>query len=538
MADFSIGQGLAPFAFVLAFLLVCFCRQLGLNHEAGVLVVLCCFLGWVAVGRCSCRSFVEGLIWHPLAKAVCFEELEAELTNVHATHHASCATFVFVLDCCRVSVYEHFTWWHRMLLWGKGVGVGSPTSLLDSSYKGTRPNFFQVFACESGRPAFTNLVLQHGFFAEALVKTLRGCRTHRCTLDYVFEGICLHMHGIYGRGKQRICVHSTAYASSKSILFLDPTETTCRPAPTLLASIPKSRLMQWSTAELDIFRKHRASQSLRRRKRLVNHPSLSEDARAIMILQNVRSERTGRRHRFLKTAEFVSAIRGHSVRPCNIQGLLCMINLTQAKYLCDKATILVVNAAFANPSERASSFQSVERKLGRVERLVDKVLTVVDACEMEPYFRGKTEEVLAGSLAVRILKKMMMLLAQPQIRQGLHREMQECASHFCQALHAYAEGSLEWDASRLAVIWHISLMFSALVAGDIRELQLQINRFHSSLLAFEEHCVDYRQSWVIKTVLSFLRLSIRRLCPSHSLILNAARRLCQLVPNGGQPTRT
>ena len=157
---------------------------------------------------------------------------------------------------------------------------------------------------------------------------------------------------------------------------------------------------------------------------------------------------------------------------------------------------------------------------------------------MEPYFRGKTEEVLAGSLAVRILKKMMMLLAQPQIRQGLHREMQECASHFCQALHAYAEGSLEWDASRLAVIWHISLMFSALVAGDIRELQLQINRFHSSLLAFEQHCVDYRQLWVIKTVLSFLRLSIRRLCPSHSLILSAARRLCQLVPNGGQPTRS
>ena len=202
-------------------------------------------------------------VWHPLTKAVCFEELEAELTNVHSTHYASCATFVFVLDCCRLSAYEHFTWWHRLLLWWKGVGAGSPTSLFVPSYKSTRPNFFQVFACESGRAAFTSLLLQHGFFAEALVKTLRGCRSNRCTLDYVFEGICRHMHDAYGRGKQRVCINSTAYASSKCILFLDPSKPTCQSAPTLLTSMAKSRLMQWSASELDIFRKHRASQSLR-----------------------------------------------------------------------------------------------------------------------------------------------------------------------------------------------------------------------------------------------------------------------------------
>ena len=204
-----------------------------------------------------------------------------------------------------------------------------------------------------------------------------------------------------------------------------------------------------------------------------------------------------------------------------------MINLTQAKYLCDKATVLVVKAVFASPAERTSSFQSVDRKLGRVERLVDKVLTVVAACQLEPYFRGRTEEVLAGRLAVQILKKMMMLIAQPQTRQGLHREMQECASHFCNALHAYAEGCLQWDASRMAVIWHISLMFSALLAGDIRELKYQVDRFQYSLLAFEVHCVSYRQTWVIKTVLSFLRLSIRTLCPGY--VLSAAGRVYQLA---------
>ena len=55
------------------------------------------------------------------------------------------------------------------------------------------------------------------------------------------------------------------------------------------------------------------------------------------------------------------------------------------------------------------------------------------------------------------------------------------------------------DVCRMAVVWQISLMFIALLGGDIREFKSYVDDFQAALQACELHCADYRQSWVIKT---------------------------------------
>ena len=178
-----------------------------------------CLLSWLAVGWWAFNEFWQILSWHPLAKAVCFNDLEVKLADIHATHRATRAAFVFLLDCCRE--HRQFGRWHRWLLWLRGFG--SPVCKQQTSGRNTRPNFFTLFACESGRLAFYNPSL-HGFLVSAFLQTLRDCGSRKCTLDYVFEGICSHMKNLktsYGLGRQKPCIYSTAYPLSKRILFLE-----------------------------------------------------------------------------------------------------------------------------------------------------------------------------------------------------------------------------------------------------------------------------------------------------------------------------
>ena len=139
-----------------------------------------CLLEWMAVAQWALKVCWQILTWHPLADSVCFDDLEAQLANIHETHRASRAAFVFVLDCCRE--HRHFGRWHRLLLCWQGVGSAAPQCRASS--KSTRPNFFTVFACEQGRAAFYKQC-SHGFLVSALIETLRD-RERRCiTLHYM-----------------------------------------------------------------------------------------------------------------------------------------------------------------------------------------------------------------------------------------------------------------------------------------------------------------------------------------------------------------
>ena len=155
----------------------------------------------------------------------------------------------------------------------------------------------------------------------------------------------------------------------------------------------------------------------------------------------------------------------------------------------------------------------------------------MDAFNIEPFFRGRSEEVIAGSLAVQILSKMASTVGKSDARQALHRDARECASHYRAALHAYAEGSYATDASRLAVIWRVSLMFAALFAGDMEELKSHVIEFQSALLTFELHCVEYKEQWVIRRVLKLVRLSVGVLFPGYALVVSASQGMCKLVPD-------
>ena len=383
------------------------------GHLSWIVLVVLCLLGWIAVGRWSLRALWQVLTWHPLAEAVCFDDLEADLANIHETHRASRAVFVFLLDCCRE--HRQFGRWHQLLMWWQGLGCSVDQH--KASSRSSRPNFFTVFACESGRCAFYyDKESSHGFLVAAFLETLRKRGSGRCSLDCVFQGICSHMHDVRtscGFGRQKPCIYSTAYAMSKDILFVDPSTSNSSPVPTLLVSMSKARMIQWAASDVDVLRKHRASFSLRRRQQLVCSAALSEEARAIMILRDVAVEKTSRQRRFLRTVDYVTAIRSHGVRPRNVHCVMCMINIMQAKYLCDKATVLVTDAVFANQSRRNSNLASAERKIGRIECLVEKVVCEVEACSVEPFFRGRVEEIIAGSLAVQLLKKLATLKAQP-----------------------------------------------------------------------------------------------------------------------------
>ena len=194
--------------------------------------------------------------------------------------------------------------------------------------------FFSVFASEYGRLAFYDPA-SHGFLVAAFLKALQGCGSQRCSLHYALEDICIRMRPGQGisDARQKPCIYSTAYGLAKNILFLDPTLPDSVPAPTLLVRMSRARLMQWTAVEMDIFRKHRAASSLRRRQQLVRHSALSTDVRALMLLRDVAVEKTHGKPRYLKTTEFFNSIRRHGVRPRNIPTVVCMINIIHAKYL-------------------------------------------------------------------------------------------------------------------------------------------------------------------------------------------------------------
>ena len=248
-----------------------------------------------------------------------------------------------------------------------------------------------------------------------------------------------------GFGRQRPCIYSTAYSLSKEILFVNPAVCRNSPAPTLLASMSKPRLVQWVADDVDFLRKSRASLHRlilfghRRRHQLSRRPRLSEDARAIIILNDVAHVVALGKRRSVQRLEYVTSTRRQG--SSNVQCVLCMIDIMQAKYLCDKTTVLITDAFFANDPNRQKNLQSAQRSFGRIDSLIEKIVSVLDSCSMEPFFRGRLEEIIAGRLAVQLLEQMTRLEEQPGIRELLHRGARECAFHFCNSLHAYAEGS-------------------------------------------------------------------------------------------------
>ena len=82
-------------------------------------------------------------------------------------------------------------------------------------------------------------------------------------------------------------------------------------------------------------------------------------------------------------------------------------------------------------------------------------------------------------------------------------------------------------------------MFASLLAGDIQEFRSHVDEFSSSLLAYEQRCVNYRQEWVIKRVLKLVRFSVSVcvLFPGYAMIKAAAKGMYRLVPTSLCPNQ-
>ena len=190
----------------------------------------------------------------------------------------------------------------------------------------------------------------------------------------------------------------------------------------------------------------------------------------------------------------------------------------QAKFLCDKSLAVLGQTITARSTSCEGLFASVERKMGRVEKLLARVATVLDQHSTDPYLIGRVEEVVAGSIAVQVFQQMLHFRSLwPSVRDFQH-QASECSGHFRRALHAYAEASLTKDAVRVAVVWRLAAMFAALFARDITGLADQLEHFRAALANCNAYHPDYHKHWVIKRALAVANLGIRLLHPAMALL--------------------
>ena len=182
----------------------------------------------------------------------------------------------------------------------------------------------------------------------------------------------------------------------------------------------------------------------------------------------------------------------------------------QAKFLCDQSLALLgkaITTSFSAP------VQSVERKLRRVDHLLQKLVSLMDMHSSDPYLRGRVEEVIAGSVAVRILKDLHTFGLAWSSCASLRAQAVECAGHYRAALQAYAEAALAADSARLAVIWRIASLFAAMFAKDLPDLAKQLAHLEQAVANCSSYHPNYRHQRVIKPVLAVAKLGVRFLQP-------------------------
>ena len=445
---------------------------------------------------------------HPLSKALRFDQLEAQLANIHITHQARNATFVFLLDCCRE--YRRLSLWQRFLL-----GLQREGAQAKRSYNNFRPHFFRVFACEEGRLAL-GFEYSCGYLTYAFRKTLLDIEKQVCTLDEVLRGIEKNIRTCCSRGLQQLCVYSTSYRLAKDITLFDiSSDAPSQAGPTLLTSMKKNQLENLKPGEHRLFHLHRTSWDPHQRKRVFSRlGSASDDLRALLLL------RTLPRQRFLKTATFVEALKRHSLRPSMVQRIFCELQLMQAKFLCDKSIALLSQGITSrSPNHiKLKRMESIDRKLYRIERLTARAVHVFDQHCTDAYLRGKMEEVIAGSIAVHVLKPLLHFPNSWPSLQPLSLQAAECAGHFQRALHAYAEGSLTSDTARLAVIWQIASLFSSIFACDFHAAAMQMEYLETALVACNEQHPNYKKHWVIQRILKVVRFGCRLFVPRTAMM--------------------
>ena len=438
---------------------------------------------------------------HPLSKALRFDQLEAQLATIHTTHQARNATIVFLLDCCRD--YRRLSLWQWFLVCLQREGAQAKRS-----YSNFRPHFFRVFACEEGRFAL-GFEYSCGYLTYAFWKTLQDIEKQACTLDELLRGIEKNIRTCCNRGLQQPCVYSTSYRLAKDITLFDISpEAPSQVGPTLLTSMKKNQLENLKPGEHRLFHLHRTSSDPHQRKRIFSRlGSASDDLRALLLL------RTLTRRRFLKTATFVEALKRHSLRPSKVQRIFCELKLMQAKFLCDKSIALLSQGITNRSPNHIKRMESVDRKLHRIERLTARVVHVFDQHCTDAYLRGKMEEVIAGSIAVHLLKPLLDFPNSWPSLQPMSLQAAECAGHFQRALHAYAEGSLPSDTARLAVIWRIASLFASMFACDFHAAAIQTEYLERALVACNEHHPNYKKHWVIQRILGVVRFGFQLFGP-------------------------
>lgn len=451
----------------------------------------------------------QKLTWHPLLQAYCLDELEAKLANVHDTHGARYATFFLVLDCCRDC--GRLSWWHQVLL---RLQASEKPATVKQSYKSSRPNFFQIYACEDGRQAF-GCPDSHSHLIESFLKALSGVK-HGCTLDDLLNHIDESIRASCSLGLQKFCTYSTSYRLAKQIIFWNGlTQAAPEARPTLMTSMRKSKLFSLKPSEQHLFQRYRHSRDVQERRQIISLPALSEDLRALLLVRSLAEKRsaTGAK-RFLSTAVCSRAIKRQGLKLHNVELVICEVNMMQAKFLCDKCLALLGQAILARSRHREDSIRSVDRKMRRVDSLLARVWNVLDQHSADPYLQGRVEEVIAGSIAVHLFKGMLSGQSFWHSLNDFHRQAFECSGHFQRALHAYAEGALTKDAARLAAIWRLSAIFAALFARDKPCIVEQLEHFNLALAFCNTHHPNYQNQWVVKRVLAVANLGIQVVHPT------------------------
>ena len=483
-------------------------RQDGVLGAAVLLLIygpLCWIFGKTAQALKVCDVGWKLSSWHPLSNACCFNGLERQLAAIHDSHSARFAVIILLLECCRD--LKGLSWWQRCLLC---LLVHEEPLMPAMSIKNSRPNFFQIYACEEGRTAEGDPA-SGGYLTSAVLKSLQQLSTKACTLDELLTNIDQNLRACCSLGRQKFCMYSTAYRLAKDILVWDEAlGQSVVPAPTLLATVGKKRLMTMKPMEQRVFHQHRQGKVIRPQEMLLQ----TDDLKAMILLRDLAGG-PSRKRRFLQSAKFVKAIKRERLRPRNLEMLMFELNAMQAKFLCDQSLALLgkaITTSFSIPT------QSVERKLRRVDDLLRKVVSLMDLHLSDAYMRGKVEEVIAGSIAARTLQDLHTFGRTWSFCPSLRAQAVECAGHYRAALQAYAEAALAADSARLAVIWRIASLFAAMFARDLPDLASQLAHLEHAVANCSLYHPNYRNQWVIRPVLAVAKLGVRFLQPGVAFL--------------------
>lgn len=225
----------------------------------------------------------------------------------------------------------------------------------------------------------------------------------------------------------------------------------------------------------------------------------------------------------MSTAASAKAICRKGLRPSNIKMVVCELNVMQAKFLCDKSLVMLGQAIMARAGMYKTCMESVDRKMGRVDNLLTRVVCMIDQHATHPYMRGRVEEIIAGKIAVHVFQKLASQKNSWPSLQDLHQQTFDGSVHFRRALHAYAEGSLLEDTARLAVIWRLSAILCAAFARDLHGLLDHFEQFNEALAACKAYYPNYEKSWVIKKVFAVVNRALQILHPAVALIRRVSR---------------